>query len=146
MTLPRATLRDYGQEYCGVIYAFTDGMYYASVGSPLGETELVGPSKRKTCYPPLFVRDSRGEALPAADYHGHPWAPSPMSEKDRRAKTQRWKIRIQFDTACHIQKLVPNKNSDLPGELYERQEKSWKLIGRILPEDKEKGHVTAVDE
>jgi hypothetical protein len=42
--------------------------------------------------------------------------------------------------------LAPNKNSSLPGELYERQGKRWRLIGRILPEDKSTGRITAVDE
>jgi hypothetical protein len=146
MTLPRATHRDYGQEYCGAIYTLADGMYYASVGSPLGRTELVGPSKRKTCYSPNSVKDPRGEALPGADYHSHPWVPSPMTSQDRSLETQRWQIRIQFDTGCHIQKLISHKYSSLPGELYERQGRSWRLIGRILPEDKKTGRITAVDE
>lgn len=146
INLPGATLRDYGQEYCGAVDTLADGMYYASAGSPLGRTELVGPSRRKTCYSPNSVKDPRGEASPAADYHSHPWVPSPMSSKDRSLATQRWQIRIQFDTGCHIQKLIPNKYSNLPGELYERKGKSWRLIGRILPEDKDSGRITAVDE
>ncbi|ATB34061.1 hypothetical protein MEBOL_007562 [Melittangium boletus DSM 14713] len=54
-------------------------------------------------------------------------------------------IRIQFDTKCHIQKLVPHRYDDQPGELFERQGKAWKLIGIIKPEDKPYGFVTAVD-
>lgn len=46
----------------------------------------------------------------------------------------------------HIQKLIPNVDNDRPGELYERREKRWKLIGYILPEDKASGFVTPVEE
>ena len=68
-----------------------------------------------------------------------------MSLEDRLAKTQRWLIRIQFDTACHIQKLTPNRDSDRPGELYERRGQIWKLVGYIMPEDKEIGRITPVE-
>lgn len=44
--------RDYGQEYCGAIYSLGDGIYHASMPSPLGEPVPVGPSKRKKCIPP----------------------------------------------------------------------------------------------
>lgn len=43
MKLPLAAWRDYGQEYCGVIYSLGDGVYFASYPSPLGPTVLVGP-------------------------------------------------------------------------------------------------------
>ena len=84
--------------------------------------------------------------MPTADFHSHPWAPSPMSKQDLSLATQRWQIRIQFDTSCHIQKLIPEKYSNLPGELYERQGKHWRLVGRIMPEDKSTGRITAVSE
>jgi hypothetical protein len=144
MALPRATFRDYGQEYCGAIYPMADGMYYASIPSPLAKTVLVGPSKRKTCIPPSYVEDDRGSATPTADFHSHPWAPSSLSPIDALAKTQLWTIRIQFDSVCHTQKLIPYKNENRPGEVYERQGKTWKLIGLIKPEDKEYGIITPI--
>ncbi|WP_224247491.1 hypothetical protein [Hyalangium gracile] len=81
-----------------------------------------------------------------ADYHGHPWTPSSMIESraDLLAATQVFSVRIQFDTACHVQKLVPYVKEDRPGELYERREKTWKLIGLIKPENKASGRVTLV--
>jgi hypothetical protein len=88
MALPRATFRDYGQEYCGAIYPMADGMYYASMPSPLSKTVLVGPSKRKSCIPPSYVEDDRGHATPTADFHSHPWSPSSLSPIDALAKTQ----------------------------------------------------------
>src|SRR5688500_18320663 len=45
MALPRATLRDYGQEYCGAIYTLEGALTYASAPSPLGEQDIAGPSK-----------------------------------------------------------------------------------------------------
>jgi hypothetical protein len=121
-----------------------DGMYYASIPSPLSKTVLVGPSKRKTCIPPSYVEAERGPAIPTADFHSHPWAPSSLSPIDALAKTQLWSIRIQFDSACRIQKLIPHKNESRPGEVYERQGKTWKLIGIIKPEDKEYGIITPI--
>lgn len=145
MTLPRATLRDYGQEYCGLIYSLGNGEYFASRPSPLGDIRVVGPTKRKSCYPPSTVRDARGRPSPLADYHSHPWAPSALSNGDRRASTQIWFIRIQFDSKCTLQKLIPYVHEDRPGEVYERQGKSWKLVGIIKPEDKATGLVTSVE-
>jgi hypothetical protein len=148
MELPGAQLRAYGQEYCGAIYSLGDGVYYSSHPSPLGELapRSAVVEKRKTCYPPRSVRDARGRVFPSADFHSHPWAPSGMAPVDRQARTQLWLIRIQFDTACRIQKLIPHVAENRPGELYERQGKHWKLIGRILPEDKTSGRVTTVNE
>jgi hypothetical protein len=94
MRLPRATLQDYGQEYCGALYTVGDGLYYASHPSPLGRREPPGPQRRKSCYPPREVRDARGKARPVADFHSHPWAPSGMSSRDREALNQLWLIRI----------------------------------------------------
>lgn len=148
MKLPGATLKANGQEYCGAIYSLGDGTYYSSHPSPLGELtpRSAVMAKRKTCYPPRVVRDSRGRPSPLADFHSHPWAPSGMASVDRQARTQIWLIRIQFDTACHIQKLIPYVSENRPGELYERQDHRWTLIGYIRPEDKDSGRVTAVGE
>ena len=147
MELPGAQLGDYGQEYCGLVYSLGDGMYYASYPSPLSRTRVVGPSKNKSCFVPRRVHDVRGRTQPLADYHGHPWAPSSMS----RARPSSWhepgvSIRVQFDKACHLQKLIPYLNEDRPGELYERLGKTWKLIGHIQPENKASGRVTLVNE
>ncbi|ATB30885.1 hypothetical protein [Melittangium boletus] len=146
MQLDGASLRDYGQEYCGAIYSLGDGNYYTSIPSPLGKTVLVGPAKRKQCIPPRTVKDDRGKTSVLGDFHSHPWSPSPMSFEDRMARTQIWSIRIQFDTTCLIQKYVPSESNDRPGEVYERRDKAWKLVGLVKPEDKEYGIVTAVAE
>lgn len=145
MRLPRARERDYGQEYCGLIYSLGDGVFYASKGSPLGETQLVGASKRKSCFSPRRVVDGRGRTVPMADFHSHPWSPSPMSPKDRQSGNQRWFIRIQFDTSCHLQKLIPHVGETRPGEVYERVGKKWELVGLIRPEDKSVGRITAIE-
>ncbi|WIG94312.1 hypothetical protein [Myxococcus sp. SDU36] len=146
MRLPGATDGDHGQEYCGALYSLGDGIYHASFPSPLGTKRPVGPSRRKTCYAPMSVQDTRGRASVIADYHSHPWSPSPMSEEDRRANTQRYFIRIQFDSRCIIHKLVPHANETRPGELYVREAQRWRLVGRILPEDKATGRITTVTE
>ncbi|NOJ77191.1 hypothetical protein [Myxococcus xanthus] len=146
MELPRAMERDYGQEYCGAIYSLGDGIYHASMPSPLGEPEPVGPSKRKKCIPPRYVADPRGRTVVLGDFHSHPWAPSSLSLVDRLAETQIWTIRIQFDRACTITKLVPNLSSEQPGEVYLRQRNRWKLVGIIKHENKALGLVTTVDD
>ena len=148
MALPGAQLGAYGQEYCGLIYSLGDGLYYASSPSPLGRTQLVGPAKEKSCFVPRRVVDARGQPDTLADYHGHPWSPSSMdkSRKDRVSATQVFSIRIQFDKACHLQKLIPYLKEDRPGELYERRGKTWKLIGLIQPENKASGAITRVDD
>jgi hypothetical protein len=139
-------LKDYGQEYCGVIYSLGEGTYYASHPSPLGERQRVGASTHKTCTVPTQVRDARGRVMGLADYHGHPWFPSRMSPEDRLGKNQYWYIRIQFDASCHIQKLIPYMNDDRPGEVYERRGRGWKLVGIIKPENKLFGIITPVDD
>ncbi len=144
MRLDRANLREYGQEYCGAIYSLGDGVYYLSVPSPLGKTVLVGPAKRKQCTPPRAVKDERGRPSVLGDFHSHPWSPSPMSFEDKMTQTQIWSIRIQFDTACHIQKYVPHEGHARAGEVFERRGKEWKLVGLVKPEDKAYGIVTAV--
>jgi hypothetical protein len=145
MKKPRAQWREYGQEYCGVLYSLGEGIYYASFPSSLGEPERTGVKERKTCYSPRQVVDTRGRPSPVADYHSHPWAFSPMSDEDRLVKNQRWLIRIQFDTTCTVQKLIPYANDERPGELYERQGKRWRLIGYIMPQDKASGRITPIE-
>jgi len=93
---------------------------------------------------PRSVKDERGQVSVLADFHSHPWAPSRMSRRDLEEDSQRWMIRIQFDTTCHVQKLVPHRYDDRPGELFERRGKGWKLIGIIKTEDKPYGFVTAI--
>jgi len=146
LALPRATLKEYGQEYCGAIYTLGDGIYYASMPSPLGVSEGPGPSKSKNCYPPRYVIDERGRTSPKADYHNHPWPASRLSEKDRSPLRQLWQYRVQFDSLCTIQKLVPNLDNPRPGEVYERRSRSWVLTGIIKPEDKPYGKVTPTGE
>ncbi|MBU8897335.1 hypothetical protein KRR26_17095 [Corallococcus sp. M34] len=146
MGLPAATQRDYGQEYCGALYSLGDGRYFASMPSPLGDLQLVGATRRKSCHAPSLVKDARGRTSPIADFHSHPWSPSAMSDRDRRISTQVWLIRIQFDSACTIQKLIPYANDNRPGEVYERRGKQWKRVGIIKLEDKATGLVTSVDD
>lgn len=145
MKLPRASAGAYGQEYCGAIYSL-DGTYYASHGSPLGKRVLMSPEPRKQCHVPRYVVDERGRTSILADYHSHPWQPSPMSDRDLWSHSQRWLLRIQFDTACRVMKLIPYAGESRPGEVYAREARRWRLVGRILPEDKPFGIVTAVDE
>ncbi|WP_223755607.1 hypothetical protein [Myxococcus sp. RHSTA-1-4] len=144
--LPRATAGDYGQEYCGVIYSLGDGVYHASHPSPLAPIVLVGPARKKKCQPPRYVNDARGRAVFWGDYHSHPWAPSALSEEDRRANLQLYHVRIQFDSSCTVMKLIPYLNEDRPGEVYVRREKKWVLTAYIKPEDKKSGRMTFVDE
>jgi hypothetical protein len=148
MKLPRAKDGDYGREYCGVIYSLDDGLYYASHPSRLTDLRAGAVSPVKNCYVPRDVRDTRGQSVPLGDYHSHPWAHSSMlgSPGDMRSKTQVYSIRIQFDTACKLQKLIPHVNEERPGELYERRGKRWKLIGLIKPENKATGIITRVDD
>jgi hypothetical protein len=148
MKLPRAQSEDYGQEYCGVIYSLGDGVYYASHPSPLGRTVISWGSAEKNCYVPRIVEDARGPIVALGDYHSHPWSPSPMSRStaDLLLATQIYSLRIQFDKACRVQKLVPYANEVRPGELYERRGRRWKLIGLIKPENKGTGWITRVDD
>jgi hypothetical protein len=144
MKLPGARAGDYGREYCGVVYKLlSENQYYASKPSSLTRPTLSPVSKRKTCLTPKIVKDPRGALERDADYHGHPW-PSSMSGKDRVLDNQWYIFRIQFDTLCRVQKLIPYVQGNRPGELYERQGKSWKLVGHILPEDKRTGYVTPI--
>jgi hypothetical protein len=150
MELPGARDKDYGREYCGALYSLGDGIYYASKPSPLTEPTASFQSKKKTCGAPREVRDARMNSPLSppilADYHSHPWTPSEMSGNDLKAKNSLWLIRIQFDTACHIQKLIPHTHDTKPGELYERRGKTWKLIAIIEIEDKSTGRLTRITE
>jgi len=141
---PRATARDYGQEYCGLIYLMPDGQYYASHAAPFGKTLSLGPSRKKFCRVPIEVRDGRGSPDIRADFHLHPWNGSPMSPDDLLSKNQLFSIRIQFDAGCRVLKYIPYLEEVRPGELYERQRKEWLLVGLVKPEDKAIGKVTGV--
>lgn len=142
MRLPRAQGREYGQEYCGAIYSLEDGFFYASMPSPLGPILKAIPEKEKRCKPPLFVEDPRGVAHIVADFHSHPWAHSRMSAADRMEARQLYSLRIQFDTTCRVMKLVPYIGAPRPGEVYERRDKSWVLLGIIKPEHKATGTIS----
>jgi hypothetical protein len=144
MSLPRAQGGAYGLEWCGALYSLEDGLYYASMPSPLGPILKAIPEREKRCKPPYFVKDPRGEAKMLADFHGHPWANSRMSAGDRSSARQLYSIRIQFDTICQVMKLVPYIGEARPGEVYERRGKSWLLIGIIKPEHKAAGIITPV--
>ncbi|MGZ3457784.1 MAG: hypothetical protein ACXU86_04685 [Archangium sp.] len=142
--LPNADKGQYGQEYCGALY-LSEGVYYASHPSPLGGMVRTGDgTQTKQCKPPRYVEESRGQSTVIADFHSHPWPNNPMSPRDRQGAKQRWSIRIQFDTTCHVMKLIPYLEENRPGELYERKEKRWQLIGLIKPEDKAAGIITDV--
>ena len=146
MPLPNATARNYGQEYCGLLYTTGDDFFYASYPSSLSPPGQTEPANAKTCIIPWRVVDTRGRVVVIIDYHSHPWAASRMSQEDREAHRQRYSIRIQFDTICHVMKLIPYLGENRPGEVYERQGKTWKLVGIIKPEHKDRGIMTAVDE
>ncbi|WP_224361098.1 hypothetical protein [Hyalangium versicolor] len=145
--LPRATARNYGQEYCGLLYLMSDGKYYASHASPFGRSLSLGSLHKQYCRVPIEVRDDRGSPGPndiLADFHLHPWNGSPLSPDDLLSKNQRFSIRIQFDAGCRVLKYVPFQEEARPGEIYERQAKTWHLVGIVKPEDKATGKVTGV--
>jgi hypothetical protein len=142
---PLAAAGDYGQEYCGVLYRMPDGKYYASHAATLGKVLALGPSRKKLCRVPVEVRDGRGEPDLRADFHSHPWKGSPMSPQDLIAKNQVFSIRIQFDAGCRVLKYLPFlQDGSRAGELYERQGRVWRLVGRVRPENKAIGKVTEV--
>ncbi|RKH19675.1 hypothetical protein D7Y13_20855 [Corallococcus praedator] len=146
MKLEGAAANDYGQEYCGAIYSLGDGTYYASHASPLGKTVPVGASRRKQCTPPSRVVDARGRTSTLADYHSHPWSPSPLSIFDLKNDNQLWFIRIQFDRGCTVMKYLPYKHVAHPGEVYVRRNATWILIGLLQSSlDKDLGIVTPVE-
>jgi len=139
MALQHARDHDDGWEYCGLLYT-VEGMTYASVPSPLSR-DTPSPSGIKSCRIPSMVRDQRHPLAVLSDYHSHPWPDSPLSANDAALRTQRWSIRIQFDTRCHVYKLVPHADQPMPGEVYERVGKAWRLQSIIRVEDKPAGLV-----
>ena len=148
MQLDRPTARHLGQEYCGVIYSRGDGIYRATYPSPLGKPRLREEETRKSCFPVRRVVDLEAKVTPIlADFHSHPWFPSPLSQQDKMAANQLYFLKVQFDSACHIQKIVPHLDArDKPGEVYSRRGKRWVLIGIIKPNNKAAGVVTPVSE
>jgi hypothetical protein len=148
MQLDRATARNFGQEYCGIIYSRGDGIYRVTYPSPLGEQQLRGEATQKSCFPVRRVVDPEAKVMPIlADFHSHPWFPSPLSQQDKMAANQLYFLKVQFDSACHVQKIVPHlDNKDKPGEVYSRRSKRWVLIGIIKPNNKAAGVVTPVNE
>jgi hypothetical protein len=140
MKMPAVAAGGSGQEYCGAIYSF-EGRHYASWPSPLRSNPT---SSGKDCLVPSTVQDDRGPVSVLADYHTHPWRYSPMSEKDRWKARQRYSFRVQMDAACTVQMLVPYLQESRPGELYERRQARWVLIGRIY--NKDSGTVVRVEE
>jgi hypothetical protein len=76
------------------------------------------------------------------DFHSHPWPNSPLtSRRDTAVKYQRYTIRIQFDTACHVLKFVPHRNEPVPAELFERVGRTWQLIRVISVSGKDIGAI-----
>lgn len=63
MKLPGATDRDYGQEYCGLIYSRGDGIYRVSHPSPLGRWQLRREATKKSCFPVRKVIDPEARSL-----------------------------------------------------------------------------------
>jgi len=139
MALEHAREHDDGWEYCGLLYT-GGGMTYASAPSPLSR-DKPGPSGIKSCRIPAMVRDPQHDAQVLSDYHSHPWPDSPLSANDAALRSQRWSIRIQFDTRCHVYKLVPHVGEPVPGEVYERVGKTWRPTSIIRVEDKPAGLV-----
>jgi hypothetical protein len=132
MRLPDARGHDDGVEYCGLLYAGADGRFYASVASPLSP-DPPKPSPIKRCIMPSTVRDAGGVGSVEADFHSHPWPYSPLtSGADTAARVQRFSIRVQFDTSCHVLKFVPHVNEPVPAEVFERVGRTWHLI-RVIP-------------
>jgi len=80
-----------------------------------------------------MVNDAAGVRSVEADFHSHPWPNSPLTNKgDTRSKAQRYSIRVQFDTTCHVLKFVPHLHEPVPGEVFERVGRSWHLL-RVIP-------------
>jgi proteasome lid subunit RPN8/RPN11 len=137
MQLDRARDGDDGVEYCGLLYALADGQYYATVPSPLSRSP--GQRRNKSCRVPSFIHERQGTPQVACDYHSHPWHQSPLSLGDRASAKQKYSIRIQFDTACHVLKLVPHVEAAVPGEIYERIGGTWRLLAIIPTDSKDSG-------
>ena len=140
--LDRAWDGDDGVEYCGLIYSLWDGRYYASVPSPLGYRIHEGHGQNKSCRIPSMLRDGRGSPEVLADYHSHPWPDSPPLDNDLSARTQRWSIRVQFDTTCRVYKYVPHLGETRSGEVFLRVGKTWRLQSIVRPDDRRDGKPT----
>jgi len=133
MQLPGARGHDDGIEYCGLLYLGSDGLFHASVPSRLAGKGQAASSRTKTCRMPQVVDDSAGVRRIDADFHSHPWPGSSLtSGPDTGAAYQRFSIRVQFDTTCHVLKFVPHRDEPVPAELFERVGRSWNLI-RVIP-------------
>jgi len=142
MHLPDARGHDDGAEYCGLLYISADGRYYSSVPSRLSAKGQAGSSSTKTCVIPTEVRDRAGFQTIEADFHSHPWQGSSLTPGfDTATRYQRYSIRIQFDTTCHVLKLVLHVNEPVPGEIFERVGKTWQLLRAIPVWDKESGKI-----
>ena len=102
------------------------------------DTDVVWPAGLCQCSPAgqRQVKDERGNAHIKGDFHGHPWGPSPMSDKDRRPSNPIYFVRIQFDSRCQIMKLIPHLKEDRPGELFVRQGKNGSSSGISFPKIK----------
>jgi hypothetical protein len=70
MQLDRATARNFGQEYCGIIYSRGDGIYRVSHPSPLGEPQLRGEATQKSCFPVRRVVDPEADRNHQAEQQG----------------------------------------------------------------------------
>jgi len=142
MQLPGARGHDDGVEYCGLLYVGMDGRYYASTPSRLAAKGQAASSSTKTCVIPARVIDPSGSRMIEADFHGHPWPWSGLTSGfDTASRYQRYSIRIQFDTTCHVLKLVPHVNEPVPAEIFERVGLTWRLL-RVIPVwNKESGKI-----
>ncbi len=71
-------------------------------------------------------------------------------EHDHRGSERPGRQLAQGGESCGgrgtVMKLIPYINEDRPGEVYRREEKRWKRIGIIKPEDKADGFMTPVEE
>jgi hypothetical protein len=143
MQLPDARGHDDGVEYCGLLYIGGEGEYRASVPSRLAGSAPPGVAAgSKTCRIPLRVNDASGVRAVEADFHSHPWPDSPLTgEFDAASRNQRYSIRIQFDTTCHVLKLVPHLNEPVPAEVFQRVGRSWRLLRVIPVYNKAKGKI-----
>jgi hypothetical protein len=142
MRLADARGHDDGVEYCGLLYVGADGRSYASAPSRLSVEGEVAPALTKTCLVPLKLRDAGGFRAIEGDYHSHPWPDSPpSSRRDTAARNQIYSIRIQFDTTCHVYKLVPHVGEPVPAEVFVRVGRSWHLLRSIPLWDKASGNV-----
>src|SRR4051812_14971363 len=106
--LERAREGDDGVEYCGLLYSMPDGLVYASVPSPLSLLKHQKHGREKSCRIPAKLRDEGGAPEIFADFHSHPWPHVPMSSGDLSTRQQRWSIRVEFDSTCHVYKYVPH--------------------------------------